>query len=155
MASFGNWAQIYTQNHARDAQKVLQSVQLHISHQMKPCSMVKTFRASSYTCFSVFAGIGASQGNLAQIHQIIGRDTQKIIQRVKPQISYQMKSCSRVKVIWGLSSTCFSVFLGIRANWGSWTQTPQVMGSNTWKIIQRAILHISPQMKPYSHEKTI
>ena len=160
MVSWGNWAKIYTQNHARDAQKFLQSVQLHISHQMKPHSMVKPFWRSIYTCFCVFghwgklnksglntpnnghrhkkvthsvkphithqmksysnvktilgsiyiyfnlvAGIGASQWNVAQIHQIFGRDTQKITKIVKPKISHQIKPFSSVKIIWGLRST--------------------------------------------------
>ena len=74
-----------------DTQKVTRSVKPDITHQIKSYSNVKTIWRSVYTCFSVFAGIGASQGNLAQIHQIFGRDTQKIIQRVKPQTPHQIK----------------------------------------------------------------
>ena len=87
-----------------DIQKITQSFKLHITHQMKLYSNVKTI-GGSITCFSVFEGIGKSQGNLAQMPEIMGRDSQKTIKRVKPHISNQMKPCSRVKAISELSST--------------------------------------------------
>ena len=41
--------------------------------------------------FLCICKIGASWGNLAQIPQIMGRDTQKVIQSVKFHTSHQMK----------------------------------------------------------------
>ena len=56
-------------------------------------------------------GIGASWQNLAQLPQIMGRDTLKAIQSVKFHITHQMKSYSRVKAICRSSYTCFSMFV--------------------------------------------
>ena len=53
--------------------------------------------------------IRSNWGNLAEIPQIMGRDTQKVIQSVKFQISHQMKPYSSVKTICGSSYTCFSI----------------------------------------------
>ena len=38
-------------------QKVIQSVQLHISHQMKPQPSLKAIWVLSITCFSVFGAL--------------------------------------------------------------------------------------------------
>ena len=57
-------------------------------------------------------GIGASWQNLAQLPQIMGRDTLKAIQSVKFHISHQMKPYSRVKVSQVIPVL---VYLG---NWG-------------------------------------
>ena len=59
-----------------DTEKVTHSVKLPITHEIKSYSNVKIIWGSIYTCFRLVAGIGASQGNLAPIHQIFGRDTQ-------------------------------------------------------------------------------
>ena len=93
-----------------DTEKVTHSVKLAITHEMKSCSNVKTIWGSIYACFRLVAGIGASQRNLAPMHQIFGRDTQKIIQSMKLQISHQIKPCSSVKVISGFRSTCLVYF---------------------------------------------
>ena len=93
-----------------NTQKFIHSVKLHISHQMKPCSSLKSIWGSIYTCSSVFVIIGASRRNLAKIAQIMGRDTQKVMQSVKFQISRQMKPYSSVKTICVSSYTCFSIF---------------------------------------------
>ena len=42
--------------------------------------------------------------------QIMGINTQRVIQSVKFHISHQMKPYSNVKVIWGSGYTCFSIF---------------------------------------------
>ena len=52
----------------------------------------KMLGGSIYTCSSVFLKLGQVGGNLAQIPQIMGRDTQKVIQSVKFHTSHQMKS---------------------------------------------------------------
>ena len=56
-ASLGNWIQI-PQSMGADIQKVIEKVKLHISHQMKTYSNVKTIRGLIYTCFNVFWGLG-------------------------------------------------------------------------------------------------
>ena len=48
----------YPQIKGTNTQKVFQSVKFQISHQMKPCSSVKTICRSSYTCFSIFRELG-------------------------------------------------------------------------------------------------
>lgn len=48
---FASWTQIPPQIMCRPAQKVIQSFQLHISHQLRSYSSVKAFHGSSYTCF--------------------------------------------------------------------------------------------------------
>ena len=55
----GHWGksgklQQNTQIHKR----VIQSVKLHVSHQMKPYSTVKVICGSSYTCFSIVLQLG-------------------------------------------------------------------------------------------------
>ena len=92
-----------------NTQKVIYSVKLHISHQMKPYLSVKPIWGSIYTCF-LYLQIVASSQNLAQLPQIMGRITQKVIQIVKFYISHQMKPYSKGKVICGSSYTCFSIF---------------------------------------------
>ena len=48
---WGNWAQI-PQIMCRDTWKVIQSLQLLVSHQMRPYSSVRALCGSSYTCFT-------------------------------------------------------------------------------------------------------
>ena len=66
-------------------------------------------RVSLYL-FSCICEIGASRVNLAKIRQIMGRDSQKVIQSVKFQISHQMKPYLSVRTIYGSSYTYFSIF---------------------------------------------
>ena len=47
---------------------------------------------------------------MAKIPQIMGRDTQKVIQSVKFQISCQMKPYLSVKTVYRSSYACFSIF---------------------------------------------
>ena len=77
---------------------------------MKPCSSLKSIWGSIYTCSCGLVKLGASWGNLAEIPQIMGRDTKKFIESVKFQISHQMKSYWSVKTICRSSYTCFSIF---------------------------------------------
>ena len=86
--------------HSTDTQKVIHSVTLLISHQMKPYSSVKShLRVNLYILFFCICEIGASWQNLAQLSQIMSRDTQNIIQNVKFYISHQMKPYLSVKTI--------------------------------------------------------
>ena len=110
--SRGDWAKI-PPIISTNTQKVIHSVKLHISHQMKPYLSVNAISGSIYTCF-VYLQIGESWRNLAQLPPIMGRDTLKAIQSVKFHISHQMKSYSRVKAIYRSSYTCFSIFGELR-----------------------------------------
>ena len=47
----GNWVRI-PQIMCRDTRKVIQSLQLLVSHQMRPYSSVRALCGSSYTCFT-------------------------------------------------------------------------------------------------------
>ena len=62
---------------------------------------LKSISGSICTCSCVFT-VGASQGNLPQIPQVI--------QSVKFHTPHQVKPYSRLKAILGLSYTCFSIF---------------------------------------------
>ena len=58
----------------------------------------------------VYLGHYSKLGKLCPLPQIMGMDTQKVVQSVKLHISHQMKPYSSVKAIWRLSYTCASVF---------------------------------------------
>ena len=78
--------------------------------------------------------IGASWQNLAQLPQIMDRDTLKAIQSVKFHISHQIKSYSRVKAICRSRYTCFSIF-------GELGQVGQIEPKqpNSWTPIHRKL----------------
>ena len=59
-----------------DIQKVIKSVKLHISHQVKPYASVKAICRFSYTCFNIFGELGQTEKigpkcptSSAQIHR--------------------------------------------------------------------------------------
>ena len=45
-----------------DTQTMTESVELHISHKMRPYPSVKAIQRSSYTCFRVFGALGQFRG---------------------------------------------------------------------------------------------
>ena len=119
-ASQENWPQI-PQIMGRDTQEVIQSVQFYISHQMEPLLSCKChLRVELY----LFWGFGATRGSCTKINQIMGTHTQKVIQSVQFHISHQMRSCSNVNAIWGLSVTCFRVFVELGQFVGTGSQYP-------------------------------
>ena len=63
--------------------KVIQSVKFHISHQMKPYSIVKVICGSSYTCFSIFWELAQVWEIRPEFPLIIGTNTEKFIHGVK------------------------------------------------------------------------
>ena len=85
---------------------VIQSVKLHISHQMKPYSSVRVILVKLYL-LQYILGTGASWGDLPQILLIIGTNTQKVIYSVKLHISHQRKPYLSVKAIRGSIYTYF------------------------------------------------
>ena len=91
----------------RDTWKVIQSLQLLVSHQVRPYSSVRTLCGLSYTSFT-YPCIGAIWWNWAQIPQIICRDTWKVIQSLQLLVSHQMRPYSSVRALSGSSYTCFT-----------------------------------------------
>ena len=89
----------------RDTQKVIQCVQLHISHQMKPYSIVKAIWGSSYTCFSVFQALG-------QVRRTGPKYTKSWAQ-IHRNSSQLLNSTFHIKWSLGVSYTCFSELGGI------------------------------------------
>ena len=90
-----NWARI-PQITCRDTWKVIQSLQILILHQMRPYSSVKGLLWGDLYLFHRYSGIGAIWGNLAQISQIMHRDTWKVIQSLQLHISHQISFYSSV-----------------------------------------------------------
>ena len=96
-----------------------------------------------------------SFGALGQIRDIgtINPKSWHVIQNGKLLISHQMKP---LKTIYWLSYTCFNIF-------GELEQVreigpkyiPQIMGTDTQKVIHSVKLHNSHQMNPYSSLKAI
>ena len=86
-----------------------------------------TIRGSSLACSRVF---GASVWFVET--QIIGRETQEVIQSLQLIISHHVKSYLSVVTIWGSSLTCSGVFGGISAMWGNWTQSGPKYSKSWW-----------------------
>ena len=97
----------------RETQKIIQSLQLHISHQMMPCSNAKSIWRLSLTCFKVFwalVQLGKLTPNQAKIPQIMFREAQEIINSLQLIISHQVRPYLRLMTIRGSSLTCSSAF---------------------------------------------
>ena len=77
----------------------LQSLQIHLLHLMRSYSSLKAIWGLGYTCFRVFGSNEAIWVNCAQIPQMMGWDTQKIIQGLQVFNSYQMRPYSSVRTI--------------------------------------------------------
>ena len=97
----------------------------------------------------MYLQIGASWRNLAQLPQIMSRDTPQVIENVKFHISYQMKPYSRVRPSTGRVIPVL-VCLEIGASWTNWAQIPHTIDTDTQKVMQSVKLHITHQMKSYS-----
>ena len=77
--NLGNWAWI-PQITFRETWKVIQSLQILILHQMRPYSSAKALLWGELYLFHRYSGMRAIWGNLAQITQIMHRDTWIVIQ---------------------------------------------------------------------------
>ena len=106
-AIWKNWARI-PQIMCKDPWKVIQSLQLFVSQQIKLYSSVRTLCGSSYTCFTGTRVLGQFWGNWVQITQIMCRDTWKVIHSLQLLVSHQIRRYSSVKALCGLSYTCFT-----------------------------------------------
>ena len=138
----------------RDTWKVIQSLQLLVSHQMRPTSSVRALcgLSYSYSCFTGTWVLGQFGGNWARIPQTICRNTLKVIQSLQFLISHQMRPCSSVRALCGLGYTCFT---GIWVIWGKLGLNTQIMCRDMWKVIQSLQLLDSHQMRPYSSVRVL
>ena len=97
----------------RETQKIIQSLELHISHQMMPCSNAKSIWRLSLTCFKVswaLGHLGKLSPNRAQIPQIMTREAQQIINSLQLIISHQVSPYLSLMTIRVLSLTCSRAF---------------------------------------------
>ena len=120
----------------KGTQKVIQTLQLIISHQMIPYSNPKAIWKSSLACFRVFGALalfGEQYPNRVKMSQIMVRETKKSF------------ACFRV----------FGTLVLFGARGPSMTQIPQMMVREIQKVIQTLQLIISHQMIPYSNPKAI
>ena len=137
-----------TPTNMQEQMKSIQSLQILVSHQMRPYSSVRALCGFSYTCFT---GIGIIWGNWARIPQITCRDTWKVIQSLQILILHQMRPYSSVKArLWG-DLYLFHRYSGIEAIWRNLAQIFQIMDRDAWKVIQSLQLHISHQIRFYSN----
>ena len=99
----------YPQIKGTNTQKVFQSVKFQISHQMKPCSSVKTICRSSYTCFSIFrelGQVGKIESEYPKSWALIHRKSFIVLNS-----TFHIKwSCTHLKSIWESLYTCFCAF---------------------------------------------
>ena len=132
MASWGDWAQILPI--IAPIHRKSYGVKLLISHQMKPYSSVKGhLRVNLYIFLYLWNWV--SWQNLAQLSQIMGRDTQKVIQSVKFHISHQIKPYSRVKTIWWLIYTCFSILVKLGQIWPKYPTSWTLVHRKSFKVL--------------------
>ena len=82
----------------RDTWKIIQSLQLLISHQMRSYSRVKALCGELYL-LQKYLGVGTIWGNWAQIPQLMYRGTWKLIQSLQLLIWHQMSPYSSVKTL--------------------------------------------------------
>ena len=87
--------------------KVIHSLQLHISHQMRSYSCQDHLTIELYLFFGQL-GITAIWEERAQIPLIKYRVTQKEIQSLQVHISHQMRPYASVRALRELSYTCFT-----------------------------------------------
>ena len=92
----------------RNMLKVIYSLQLHISHEMRSYSSAKIMRRLSYACFFGYLGNSAIWGNLARILQIMHWDTLKVIKSLQLLVPHQIRLYFSVRALCRLSYTCFT-----------------------------------------------
>ena len=119
--------------------------------------------------FDRYLRIEATEGNCTQIAQIMCRTTEKVILGLQLCNANQMRSYSRVNVLWSRVIHASQVFrywdkylsIGSSVSWvrsvllvfghysnlGNWVQIPKIMWSDTWKVIQSLQLQILHQIK--------
>ena len=141
-----------TPSHGKGHIKLIQSLQLNISHQMTPYPSFKVIWGSFVTEYL------GHWGNLGRLDPYTSNQSMRVIHR-KPLKVFN----STFHVKWGLTQVqkLFEggvipvlVYLGIKASQSS-KENSQIKGMDTQKVIQSVKLNISNQMKPYSNLNTI
>ena len=133
-----------------DTQKFIHSVKLHILHQMKPYSRVKTNWELSDTCISIFGELGKSEklGPNVLNH---GHQYTESHHQVLNSTFHIKSSLPKIQIPF---EGWFMPVLVYLAHWGksgNLRPNTQIHGH----VIQSVKLHISHQMKPYSNVKAI
>ena len=152
-AIWGNCAEIH-QIMCRDTWKVIQSLQLLVSHQVR-----------------LYSVSGPSVGRAIPVSQVLGywSNLAKLglntLNHVQGQIKSNPKSsayCLNIK--WEVTQCrgplwvelyLFHRCSGIGAIWVNWARIPQIMCRKTWKVIQSLQLLVSHQMRPYSSVRAL
>ena len=135
--------------------KVIHSLQLHISYQMRSYSCPDHLMIELYQFFWVVG----HQGNLGEKGANIPKSsiykvTQKEIQSPQLLISFQMRPYASVQALW-VELYLFHRYSGIGAIWGNWARIPQIMCKDTRKVIQNLQLFVSHQIRHYSSVRTL
>ena len=81
----------YSKIMCRDTWKVTQSLQLHISHQMKLYPSVKVSWRLNFTCFTCIWALWPSEKTGPKYPKIMCSDTHKVIQSLQLHISHQVR----------------------------------------------------------------
>lgn len=137
-----------------NTQKVIWSVKLHISHQMKLYSNVETISGMIYIYFSVFGTFREIEEIGPKYHKswaCIYRESSEVF-NCRFCIKWNLTQVQRPSEGWVIPVL---VYLDITASHGNWIQKTQIKGTNTQIVIQSAKLHISHQMMPCSGAKTV
>ena len=104
--NLGNWAQV-PQIMWKYIPKVIHSLQLHVSHQMRSYSCQDHLTIELHLFFG-YLGIRAILEKSAQTPLIKYRVTQKEIQSLQVLISHQMRPYASVRAFREFSYTCFT-----------------------------------------------
>ena len=145
--NLGNWAQV-PQIMWKYIPKVIHSLQLHVSHQMRSYSCQDHLTIELHLFFG-YLGIRAILEKSAQTPLIKYRVTQKEIQSLQVLISHQMRPYASVRALREFSYTCFTD-TRVLGNLGK-------LGPNTQNHVQGHLksnpkfqLLVSHQIRPYS-----
>ena len=83
----------------KDTRRVIKTLQLHISHQMRLCPSVKVSWRLPFTCFTCIWALWSSGEPGPKYPQIMCRDTRKVIQSLQLHISHQVRPYSSVETL--------------------------------------------------------
>ena len=134
-----------------DTQKFIHSVKLHILHQMKPYSRVKTNWELSDTCISIFGELGQVRKLGPNVPNHGHQQTESHPSKVLNSTFYIKWSLTKIQIPFEGWFTPVLVYLGHWGKSGKLQPNTQIHK----RVIQSVKLHVSHQMKPYSTVKVI
>ena len=150
---FGNWAWI-PQIMCRDTWRIIQSFQLLVSHQIRPCFSVMVVCRLSYTCSTGTQVLGQfGETRLEYPKSCAGRhENQSKVLSSLFLINWDLTLVPKPLLV---ELYLVHRYSEIGAIWGNWPQIPQITCRNTWKVIQSLWILISHQLRPYSRVKVL